>query len=185
MTRVHPFNAHLHEAGFAPGADQRIARSAGAEARARAGAIARAQRDPVSEARTELPDEFIGPAVARVEILMRHGNWEMAETAVRRIAAEWQLWQTERMSLASRPLADRLAAHVNTLNLPTRTVEILEARAIFTIGSLLESFPEKLIGARNCGPETIRNLAGVLDGSWPPPRAETPAGPVTGRLKLR
>lgn len=162
MVKLNPLTAHVHDAGFAPKSDERIASVIGGMERGLRGRVNRATRGPREKSSDQLPPEFMDPAVGRVEWLLRQGNWQAAKAAIDAIEREWPLWQAEHSSLASLPEGQRLALHINRLHLPQRTIGTLESMGIFTLGALVESFPAKLYGAWQCGHETVKAIAKAL-----------------------
>ena len=162
--RKNPLTAHLLTAGFAAGSDARIAKSVGAETRARNGAIKRATRPVVSEVNfeeVELPAEFVAAGLAKLEFLLKIGQWDAMLDLIERLRMEHELLQEE--SRKPRPSAGQmLARHVTELGLPVRTTNLIESVEAFTVGALLDVFPEAFIDLPNCGAATIREIAKAL-----------------------
>src|SRR5262245_6358164 len=90
--RLDPLTAHYHDAGFAPKSEERIAKSAGAEAKLKRRWIAEAARTPESHPRPEHapPLEFIAAALSKLEIHIASANWFQAHKALEHIAEDWE-----------------------------------------------------------------------------------------------
>lgn len=145
--------------------EQAIARG---EAQARNGAILdaaarrRAMRNPETNRilpDQELPEEFIGQAIARMESLLRLGNWEHLRELVDVIKSEWELRQREQQPI---PQGALLATPVVRLGLDVRTTNLIQDVCAGTVGALLEAFPAKFANVRNCGSVTVKRIAKAL-----------------------
>lgn len=159
-----PFTSDgIHDAGFAPGSDRRIAKSAGAEAAIRARNVRLGRRCPVTNrvANYELPESFVAQALPRLEALLKIGAWDQLKRTVDCIALEYDLSSQE--ASVDGPRNGTLAAKpVVWLGLPTRTTNIMEQVGAFTVGALVERFPQRFVGVTNCGPEAVKSIARAL-----------------------
>ena len=163
----------VHQSGFAPGSDERIAQQArGGDGVARrlAREAMRGPRDRQPELDEALPQEFIGESMAKLRIHVAAGNFEQAKVTIDEIESAWQLRQHELSSVSALPLQHRMAVHVNRLGLSPRTVNMIEDVCNGTLGALLEAFPRRFASVPGCGSATARTIAealmraGVIDG---------------------
>jgi hypothetical protein len=146
----------MHDAGFAPGAERRMAKSARAESHVKQRHIREANRSPVSNTHDEqiVPPELVEVILAKVKIHVARGHWEQVQVVIDIEARNWELRRRERQA---KP-CEMLHKHARDI-FDIRTANMIENVCSGTIGALLEVFPLAFIGQSMCGQGTIQKIA--------------------------
>ena len=170
--RAFSVGKRTYDCGYAPGADDRIARQARFAKRLQRARDRRAERPVVSRGNGTrsihrdgsfeplLPPEFLRESMAKLELHVGAGNQLQARKTLDEIFRQWDILKVQKKTGVA-AANEKLAWHASNV-FDARTANVIENVCSGTIGALLDCFPGAFIIHNGAGPHLVRKIAETL-----------------------